>query len=170
MGSATTQGRPATRIGAAGRVAFRSGDGVGALIGKFSKLDTQPIFPPVYASLDTSQHPAQNSGPSGSLLLSRKALSSSTPCRFIPAHHHIFSRHGFNSWFCSKTRIVSRPTLGTNLRLTASSTIKRTVQRARPPALDCKPWQCCVVFGNPREPRGHLAVALSWAAFRPLLL
>ena len=30
MGSATTQGRPATRVGATGRVAFRSGDGVGA--------------------------------------------------------------------------------------------------------------------------------------------
>src|SRR6516164_2862569 len=53
---------------------------------KFSKLDTQPILSPVYASLDTSQRPAQNSGPSGSLLLSREALSSSIPCRFIPAH------------------------------------------------------------------------------------
>src|SRR5207245_1414524 len=30
----------------------------------------------------------QDSGPSGSLLLSRKALSSSTSCRFIPAHCH----------------------------------------------------------------------------------
>ena len=29
---------------------------------------------------------AQDSGPSGSLLLPRKALSSSTSCRFIPAH------------------------------------------------------------------------------------
>ena len=29
---------------------------------------------------------AQNSRPCGSLLLSRKALSSSAPCRFIPAH------------------------------------------------------------------------------------
>src|SRR5215471_16582529 len=35
MGSATTQGRTATRAGAAGRVAFRSGDGVGALIANF---------------------------------------------------------------------------------------------------------------------------------------
>src|SRR5450755_167227 len=31
---------------------------------------------------------AQDSGPSGSLLLSRKALSSSTSCRFIPAHRY----------------------------------------------------------------------------------
>jgi len=45
----------------------------------------------------SSQRTAQNSGPSGSLLLPRKALSSSVPCRFIPAHHHIFSRHGFSS-------------------------------------------------------------------------
>ena len=56
---------------------------------RFSKLDTQPIFSPVYASLDVSQHPAQNSGPSGSLLLSRKALSSSIPCRFSPAHPNL---------------------------------------------------------------------------------
>src|SRR6516225_2817711 len=61
---------------------------------KFSKLDTQPIFSPVYASLETSRNPMQNSGPSGSLLLSRKALSSSTPCRFIPAHTHRFLRRG----------------------------------------------------------------------------
>jgi hypothetical protein len=52
---------------------------------RFSKLDTQPIFSPVYASLDVSQRPVQNSGPSGLLLLSRKALSSSLPCRFNPA-------------------------------------------------------------------------------------
>ena len=37
-----------------------------------------------------SQRRAQNSGPSGSLLLSREALSSSSPCRFIPAQTHIF--------------------------------------------------------------------------------
>jgi hypothetical protein len=48
---------------------------------RFSKLDTQPIYPPVYASLGVLRRPAQNSGPSGSLLLSRKALSSSIPCR-----------------------------------------------------------------------------------------
>jgi hypothetical protein len=32
---------------------------------------------------------AQDSRPSGSLVLTRKALSSSTPCRFIPAHKHL---------------------------------------------------------------------------------
>ena len=54
--------------------------------GAFSKLNTLPTYSPVYASLDTSRCPAQNSGPSGSLLLSREALSSSTSDRFIPAH------------------------------------------------------------------------------------
>ena len=43
---------------------------------------------------------AQDSRPSGSLLLSRKALSSSTSCRFIPAHKnrdftHLPSLRGF---------------------------------------------------------------------------
>src|SRR5262249_28016447 len=56
---------------------------------RFSKLDTQPIFSPVYASLDISQRPVQNSGPSGLLLLSREALSSPLPCRFSPAHPDI---------------------------------------------------------------------------------
>src|SRR4029077_3958480 len=36
--------------------------------------------------LSTSRYPAQDSRPSGSLLLSRKALSSSASCRFSPAH------------------------------------------------------------------------------------
>ncbi len=36
---------------------------------------------------------AQDSRPSGSLLLSRKALSSSTSCRFIPAHKNPDSAH-----------------------------------------------------------------------------
>jgi hypothetical protein len=37
-----------------------------------------------------SQRPMQNSGPSGSLFLSREELSSSIPCRFIPAHRQLF--------------------------------------------------------------------------------
>ena len=48
----------------------------------FSKLDTQPIYAPVYASVGTSRCILQNSGPSGALLLPRKALSSSTLWRF----------------------------------------------------------------------------------------
>ncbi len=52
----------------------------------FSKLHTPPTYTSVYASLCTSRCPAQNSRPSGSLLLSRKALSSSTSDWFIPAH------------------------------------------------------------------------------------
>src|SRR5208282_3038828 len=52
----------------------------------FSKLYTPPTYTSVYASLCTSRCPAQNSRPSGSLLLPRKALSSSTSDRFIPAH------------------------------------------------------------------------------------
>jgi hypothetical protein len=45
-----------------------------------------PHLSSVYASLNTSRYPAQDSRPSGSLLLSREALSSSASCRFIPAH------------------------------------------------------------------------------------
>src|SRR5271165_6939630 len=52
----------------------------------FSELNTQPTYPPVYASPCTSRYPTQNSGPSGSLLLSRKNFAFSASCRFIPAH------------------------------------------------------------------------------------
>src|ERR1700719_3686022 len=45
-----------------------------------------PRLSSVYASLNTSRYPAQDSRPSGSLLLSREELSSSASCRFIPAH------------------------------------------------------------------------------------
>ena len=40
----------------------------------------------VYASLCTSRYPAQDSRPSGSLFLSRKALSSSASCRLFRKH------------------------------------------------------------------------------------
>src|SRR5882757_1332483 len=52
----------------------------------FSELNTQPTCTPVYASSDTSRWATQNSGPSGSLLLSRRTLSFPASCRFIPAH------------------------------------------------------------------------------------
>ena len=90
MGSATTQGRPAARAGVAGRVAFRSGDGVGALIANFRSSIPSPSFPLFTLHRPPRGEPVQNSGPSGLLVLSREALSSSTPCRFIPAHHPIF--------------------------------------------------------------------------------
>src|SRR6266567_7625956 len=90
MGATTTQDQSAARDNAADRVAFHSGDGVGVLIANFRSSIPSPSAPHVYASPDTSQRPVQNSGPSGSLLPPRKALSSSIPCRFIPAHHRIF--------------------------------------------------------------------------------
>jgi hypothetical protein len=52
----------------------------------FSKLNTQPACTPVYASPCTSRYPTQNSGPSGSLLLSRRTLPFPASCRFSPAH------------------------------------------------------------------------------------
>ena len=45
MGSTTTQGRPATRDSAAGHVAFRSGDSVGALIANFRSSIPSPSVP-----------------------------------------------------------------------------------------------------------------------------
>ena len=51
----------------------------------FSQLNTLPTDPSVYASTAASRLPPQDSRPGGSLLLSCKALSSSTACRLIPA-------------------------------------------------------------------------------------
>src|ERR1039458_6220963 len=53
---------------------------------QFSELNTQPTCTPVYASPYTSRCATQNSGPSGSLLLSRRTLSFPASCRFSPAH------------------------------------------------------------------------------------
>src|SRR5882672_10496414 len=52
----------------------------------FSELNTQPACTPVYASPYTSRCTTQNSGPTGSLLLSRRTLPFPASCRFIPAH------------------------------------------------------------------------------------
>jgi hypothetical protein len=45
----------------------------------------------------------QNSGPSGSLLLSRKELSSSIPCRFIPAHGQVFFHSYCRNFNCPRS-------------------------------------------------------------------
>ena len=59
---------------------------VGARVGCFrSWIPTPPNLCPRFAAYLTIGL-AQDSRPSGSLLLTRKALSSSTPCRFSPAH------------------------------------------------------------------------------------
>jgi hypothetical protein len=47
----------------------------------FSELNTQPACTPVYASPCISQYTTQNSGPSGSLLLSRRTLAFPASCR-----------------------------------------------------------------------------------------
>jgi len=54
----------------------------------FSELNTQPTCTPVYASPCTSRYTAQNSGPSGSPLLSRRDLPFPASCRFIPGAHN----------------------------------------------------------------------------------
>ena len=64
-------------------------DSVGVLIAVFRSSIPSPPLPLLYASRHASRHTAQNSGPSGSLLLSREEFSSSASCRFIPA----LSRH-----------------------------------------------------------------------------
>jgi HTH-like domain len=88
--SRITRERPGTCVGAPVRMAFRFDDSVGVPIAIFRSSIPQPICAPVYASAVASQRPLQNSGPSGSLFLSRKALASSTPCRFILAHRQLF--------------------------------------------------------------------------------
>src|SRR6201984_199637 len=67
-------------------VAFRALQGRRRPDCQFSELNTHPTYSPVYASPCTSRCPAQNSGPSGSLGLSRKNFAFSASCRFSPAH------------------------------------------------------------------------------------
>jgi hypothetical protein len=80
------------------------------LIANFRSSILSPSFPLFTLHWKRLSAQCKNSGPSGSLILSCEALSSSTPCRFIPAHHYIFSRDSLRSWSRSRIRIVSLPT------------------------------------------------------------
>ena len=86
LGSSTTQDCPGTRAIVPVHVAFRTRQWRRHPDCIFSELNNPARLSPVYASPYSSRSTAQNSGPSGSLVLSRKALSSSASCRFIPAH------------------------------------------------------------------------------------
>jgi hypothetical protein len=86
LGSSTTQDCPGTRAIVPVHVAFRTRQGRRRPDCQFSELNNPAHLSPVYASSYSSRSTTQNSGPSGSLILSRKALSSSASCRFIPAH------------------------------------------------------------------------------------
>src|SRR5215472_12085298 len=85
LGSTTTRDCSRTRARALAHAAFHHLYSVGIPIARFRSSIAQPACAPVYASPSTSRQAMQNSGPSGSLLLSRKTLSFSTSCRFIPA-------------------------------------------------------------------------------------
>ena len=130
MGSATTQGRPAARAGVAGRVAFRSGDGVGALIANFRSSIPSPSFP--LFTLRWTPHSAQCK------TRGRADRYSFLVRLFHPQLHAglsrrtttFFSRHGLRSSWRSIRRMVSRPIRGTSRLLTASSATSRTVHRA----------------------------------------
>src|SRR6516165_2824489 len=85
LGSTTTRDCSRTRASALAHAAFHHPYSVGIPIARFRSSIAQPACTPVYASPSASRQPAQNSRPRGSLLLSRKTLSFSTSCRFIPA-------------------------------------------------------------------------------------
>src|SRR5215469_2375281 len=86
LGSSTTPDRAETRTIAPVRVAnreFKKGWRPGLYLRSW--IPSPPILCLRFAAYLTIGL-AQDSRPSGSLILTRKALSSSTPCRFIPAH------------------------------------------------------------------------------------
>src|ERR1017187_8434890 len=86
LGSTTTQDCSEARASAPAHVAFRLNPRRRRPDCCFFELNTQPTSSLVYASPNTSRCPAQNSGPSGSLLLSRGAFATPASCRFLPAH------------------------------------------------------------------------------------
>jgi hypothetical protein len=85
----------------------------------FSELNTQPTCTPVYASPYTSRCATQTSGPSGSLLLSRRSLLFPASCRFIPAHS--------NRDFASSDHAKASPEISTfgYVKLSLSARSKR---------------------------------------------
>src|SRR5260370_16380147 len=57
---------------------------VGVRVFSFPSQIPPPAYTPIYASLTPSRESAQDSGPSGSLVLSRKNFAFSASCRFYP--------------------------------------------------------------------------------------
>jgi hypothetical protein len=57
---------------------------VGVRIASFRSSIAHPAYTPIYASLTPSRESAQDSEPSGSLVLSRKNFAFSASCRFYP--------------------------------------------------------------------------------------
>ena len=60
---------------------------------KFSQLNRPPRLYPCLRFTEFLAVSAQDSGPSGSLVLSRKNFAFSASCRFIPAHINCHSTH-----------------------------------------------------------------------------
>src|ERR1700719_2114269 len=75
----------------------------------FSQLNSPPRLYPCLRFTVSLAVAAQDSGPSGSLLLSRKNFPFSALCRFIPAHKYLYN--AFDP--CPKIR----PILGERYRL-----------------------------------------------------
>ena len=98
----------------------------------FSKLNTQPACTPVYASPCTSRCLTQNSGPSGSLLLSRE--DSCIPC-FMPVYPGALTwRFGVNRDRCFLSNLAVK-----RRRETEHARTPYTLSRARINALALKP-------------------------------
>jgi hypothetical protein len=91
VGSTTTQDRSRTRGIVLDRAAFRFDDSVGVPIGIFRNSIPSPPVPLFTLHRAPRGAPCKTRGRVVRLFLSRKALASSTPCRFIPAHNYFFS-------------------------------------------------------------------------------
>src|ERR1035438_3123641 len=120
MGSTTTQDRSATRDNATDRVAFHSGDGVGALIANFRSSIPSPSVPLFTLRLTLHSVRRKTRGRVDRYSFLVRLFHPLSHAGLIPAHHHIFSRHGFSSWVWSRMRIVSRPTCCASFLFTAS--------------------------------------------------
>ena len=80
-GSLTTPGRPGARDDAPGRVAFRHLHGVGTQNRTLSRLNGWPMHPLSTLRRNPRGLLRMTRGRCGSLLLHRKRLALSTPCR-----------------------------------------------------------------------------------------
>jgi hypothetical protein len=88
--------------------------GVGVRIASFRSCIPIPPIPCLRFAVSLAVT-AQDSGPSGSLLLSREALSSSTSSRFIPAH-----RNGVLSPITKSVPVFAQPTIQKRVSLSSS--------------------------------------------------
>src|ERR1039457_4435880 len=79
----------------------------------FSQLNSPPRLYPCLRFTESLAVSAQDSGPSGSLILSRKNFAFSASCRFSPGHNHRHSTENARNRYSEFNALFTTPGVAT---------------------------------------------------------